>query len=113
MTNYFHRVLYLYPDIEGIMYWYTQQDGTPWNDSYDGLIWNNNQIAKPTKAELDALDDATVEAELNSRKEAKRKQKRDEDAEKNITVLSNYDIYKQANPTKTLSEYLDYLEALA
>lgn len=111
--TYFDRALYLHPDIEGVVYWYAQQDGTPWDDAYDGLMWNNTEVAKPSKAELDALDDAIVEAALNSRKEAKRKQKRDEDAEKNITVLSNYDIYKQTNPTKTLSEYLDYLEALA
>lgn len=53
--NYLEKVLKLYPNIQGVMYWHTQQDGTPWKDTYDGLIWENTEIPKPTKKQLDAV----------------------------------------------------------
>lgn len=51
--NYFDIVLLKYPGIQRVMYWQAQQDGTPWNDPYDGLLWENTDIPKPTKEELD------------------------------------------------------------
>lgn len=30
----------------------TQYDGSPWNDPYDGLIWENKDIPKPSKEDL-------------------------------------------------------------
>jgi hypothetical protein len=112
MVTYLDKVLYLYPDIQGVMYWHTQYDGTPWNDPYDGLVWENKEIEKPTQAELDALDDETVENELNNRKEVARKNARNARYENDLTVKSNYDIYKQDNPSATFADYLDYLETL-
>jgi hypothetical protein len=113
MASYFDKVLYLYPNIQHVMYWQTQYDGKPWNDPYDGLKWNNTEIPKPTKEELDALDDAAVEDELDARKEIIRKNARNQKYASDLTVKSNYDIYKQNNPDITFSEYLDYLESVS
>lgn len=41
-----------FPEIQHVMYWNTKQDGTPWEDPYEGLIWENKEIPKPTKKEL-------------------------------------------------------------
>jgi hypothetical protein len=112
MANYLEKVLYLYPNIQKVMYWHTQYDGTPWNDPYDGFVWENQEIEKPTKAFLDAIDDALVEKELADRKETARKSARDAKYQKDITTLAGYDTYKAENPNKTFSEYLDYLETL-
>lgn len=53
--TYLDRVLYLYPGIQGVTFWQTQPDGTPWNDAYDGIVWENTEIKKPTKRQLDAI----------------------------------------------------------
>jgi hypothetical protein len=50
--NYFDAILYKYPGIEHVSYWYTQKDGTAWLDPYDGLIWENKDIPKPSKEDL-------------------------------------------------------------
>lgn len=55
MINYFDKILKLYPGIQGVAYWHTQQDGTPWEDPYDGIVWENAEIKKPTKKQLDAV----------------------------------------------------------
>jgi len=41
-----------HPGIERITYWSSHPDGTPWNDPYEGLIWENTDIPKPSKEEL-------------------------------------------------------------
>ncbi len=42
-----------YPGIERVVYWSHQLDGTPWNNPYDGLIWENTEIPQPTIEELE------------------------------------------------------------
>ncbi len=108
MITYLDRVLVLYPTIQHIMYWNTQKDGTPWLDPYDGLIWENIEITKPTKEELDLVTDQQV----LDYQEALRIQARDLLAKKSLSVISNFNIYKQTNPDATFSEYLDILEEL-
>jgi hypothetical protein len=73
MTTYFDKVLYLFPGIQGISYWQTQYDGTPWADPYDGLVWENQDIRKPSKETLDALNENVIIATLQKREEAARK----------------------------------------
>lgn len=41
-----------YPGIQRVSYWQTKFDGTPWDDPYEGLVWENTEIPKPTKEEL-------------------------------------------------------------
>lgn len=45
-------ILNKYPEIQGVSYWETQYDGTPWNHPYEGLVWENKEISKPTKTQL-------------------------------------------------------------
>lgn len=73
MANYFDRILYLYPGIHGVAYWQTQMDGTSWTNPYDGIVWENIEIEKPTQATLDKLDDTTVTNELIRRYELVKK----------------------------------------
>lgn len=53
-----------YPGIEGVSYWFSQYDGTPWAHPYDGLKWNNTEIPKPTKAQIAtwAKEQAVIDA---------------------------------------------------
>lgn len=50
--NYIDIITLKYPEIQHVSYWGTQFDGTPWEDPYDGLKWENTEIPKPTKEEL-------------------------------------------------------------
>jgi hypothetical protein len=125
MANYFDRVLYLYPGIQGVMYWQTQpvdimkhgMNPVPWDNPYDGLVWENTIIKKPTQAELDALDDATVEAELARREMIDLKNHRDQIMANDLNMKANYKGYKKDCPEgitpMTFSEYLDHLEAVS
>lgn len=65
--NYFDKILYLYPNIQHVMYWHTQPDGSEWDDPYDGLQWYNKEIEKPTKKLLESLNPAVVAVELAKR----------------------------------------------
>lgn len=112
MITYFDKILYLYPNIQGVSYWSTQYNGEPWENAYDGIVWENKDIPKPSQLELDALDDAVVEAELAARAETARKTARDEAAKSDLTILAGYDSYKLTHANATLSQYLDYLESL-
>jgi hypothetical protein len=112
MVSYFDKVLYLYPNIQNVMYWHTQYTGEPWNDPYDGLEWNNTEIPKPSKEELDALNDLIVEVELKRREEVGRKEYRNKQYSKNLVLVSNYQNWKILNTDKTFPQYLDYLESI-
>ena len=50
--NYLDIISLKHPGIQGVSYWKTQYDGTPWADDYDGLVWENKEIPKPTKKQL-------------------------------------------------------------
>lgn len=73
MTDYLQKIQYLYPGIQGVMYWHTQSDGTPWNNPYDGIVWENTDIEKPSQAMLDELNDEIVTKELARRHELSKK----------------------------------------
>ena len=64
MSSYFDKVLVLYPGIQHVVYWESAYDGTPWADPYDGLVWENTDIKKPTKEELDAVTDEQLAASI-------------------------------------------------
>ena len=125
MANYFDRILYLYPNITGMMYWVTQSpnynargvfdqasDGKAWPNPYDGIIWENTDIPQPSQKDLDALDDATVNTELARRAEVARKAQRDIDASTNLALLALFQLAQKGNPQLTMSQYLDQLETL-
>lgn len=112
MITYLDKVLYLYPTIQGVVFWQTQYDGTPFTDPYDGLKWENTEIAKPSKVELDALVNAVVETVLAARASVARKEARDAKYASDLTIISNYEQWKATNENKTFSEYLDFLESI-
>lgn len=112
MINYLDKVLYLYPDIQRVSFWETQYDCTPWNDPYDGLVWENTDIEKPSKETLDALDDAVVSAELDLRKETARKAARDAFYQDDIYMKLKFNDYLQVHANATFSQFLDSVEAM-
>lgn len=95
------------------MYYPLKCAEAPHDGAYDRLFWENTEIEKPSKSQLDALDNDEVDAELTRRAEVGRKAYRDENAKTDITVLAAFDIYKSQHADATLSQYLDYLETLA
>jgi hypothetical protein len=111
MANYFDKVLYLYPNIQRVAYWYTQYDGTPWSDPYDGLIWENTEIEKPSKATLDALDDATVETELANRAETARIGALVDKHKDDLSMKNSYNIAKQSNSELTFRKFIIDLDS--
>lgn len=60
MVTYLDRVLYLYPDIQGVIYWHTPCEEAPSEDPYERLLWNNEDIPKPDKATLDNIDEKLI-----------------------------------------------------
>lgn len=125
MATYFDKIMYLYPNIQGVLYWHTQStfhnitgkndmayDGVPWPNAYDGLIWSNTDILKPTQEELDALDNASVDAQLSIRKEKARKISRDTKAKSDLALMALYDASVKSGSGLTLTQYLDQLETI-
>ncbi len=106
MSTYLDKAMVLHPGIQHVMYWGSQYDGTPWADPYDGLVWNNKEIPKPTKSELDAVTDPMVTAS----KEVDRKKERDKIEKDNLSLVASYNIEKKANPNLAFSDFLDELE---
>ena len=45
-------ILAKYPGIQHVVYWHTQHDGSAWEHPYEGLIWENTEIPKPSKEEI-------------------------------------------------------------
>jgi len=110
MANIFEKCLYLYPDTQGITYWQARRDGTPWQDPYDGLIWEVKDIPKPTKQELDTLDDLMVENTLKQRDEEKRKKERNKLYAEKLDVVARYQEETTKDINLTWNNYLDQLE---
>lgn len=52
MMSIFDTLILKYPGVEGITYHHTKEDGSAWSDPYEGLVWENKDIAKPTKKNL-------------------------------------------------------------
>lgn len=114
MITYLDRILYLYPTIQRVMYWNTKKNGKPWDDPYDGIVWENTSIMKPTKTQLDAISDLDVIT-------AKIKREADQQIQSQVlmilktkdpTVLAGFDFYRQSNSDATLIQYLEYLQTL-
>lgn len=46
-------ILLKYPGIQGVSYWDTQYNGSPWTKPIEGLVWENREYSKPTQQDLD------------------------------------------------------------
>lgn len=106
MITYLDRALVMYPGIQHVVYWYTQQDMTPWENPYDGLVWNNTEIPKPTQAMLDTITDEQV----LEQKQENRIIARDQMFKQDLNIVANFMSHLQNHPGTSFSEYLDYLE---
>lgn len=51
--NCIDAIRFKYPDIQDVLYWSTKYDGTPLDNIYEGLVWNNKEIPKPSLKEID------------------------------------------------------------
>jgi hypothetical protein len=111
MVTYLDKIRHLYPNIQQVMYWHAQQDGKPWEDPYEGIIWENTSIPKPSKEDLDAIPASEVENAVEVRKEIERKTLRDSKYSSDLTIKTAYLTYKAHFPNITLSTYLDLMEA--
>ena len=52
MMTIFDAIIYKYPNLQGITYKYTKDDGSAWDDPFDGLVWEAVEVSKPTKEDL-------------------------------------------------------------
>jgi hypothetical protein len=105
MITYIDKILYLYPGIQRVSYFHTQSDGTPWQDPYDGIVWENESIPKPTKEALDQVTDYEVQTDKYSKdREALEKQ-----YDADIVIKSSYLMYKSRYPEITFSRYIDLM----
>jgi len=110
-VTYFERCLYIYGELPGLAYQHFKDDGTPWDDPYDGLFWSNEKHEKPSKEVLDALDENEVREKEYNRRELCRKQFRNEKAASDHSILAALDIRNKDNKKSiSLSDYLDELE---
>lgn len=111
--NYFEKILYLYPEIQGVSFWETQYDGTEWEDPYDGIVWENEVIEKPTKEELDSLDESIVKEALQRRKEHRNLIYKVERIKEDINGKAAFFIYKKDNPEATLIDFVKHLDSIS
>ncbi len=109
--TYLDKILYLYPDAQGVMYWHTQQDGTPWENPFEGLVFENPNFPVPTKEDLDSLEDEVVADELRRREEVRTKTERDRKYAQDLSVVASFRLQKETSKDLTFSEHLDALEA--
>lgn len=74
------------------------------------VCWNSSNTSScPTEAEINAVSQDAVAADV----ESKRKALRDEKYSADLSVLASYNTYRAINSDKTFSQYLDYLESLS
>lgn len=124
--TYLDKILYLYPEAQGVMYWYTHhnccfnEDGTPkncdmqsWENPYEGLSFENQNFEIPTQQTLDALDEDAVAYVLSVREDAIRKTSRDDKARSDLSILSGLNTERKTRPNLTLTQYLDELENMS
>lgn len=94
----------------------SREDDNGYDDSYAKLVidewllvwYPQNENPIPTLQAINDIDNTALADFV----EAKRKEARNALYKNDLTVLAAFNIYKMNNPTKTLSDYLDYLESI-
>ncbi len=115
--TYLDKILYLHPDASGVMYWQTHHncctdtscDMVPWDNPYDGLVFDNPNFSIPSQAELDALDDAVVQTELDKRVAEGSKAARLEAAQKDMTIKAAFMVAKMSTPMLLFADFVEQL----
>jgi len=106
MITYLDKIRFLHPGIQHVMQWHTDEEGNKLG--YEGIIWENTEIEKPTKEVLDAISDSAVEAWL----EAERKANLLHEMFRKPEVAAIYMYMKSIEPTLTKEKFIDRLEAM-
>lgn len=60
MVTYLDKVLYLYPNIQGVVYWHERNPMADSDDPYERLLWENKDIPKPSREDLDNVTDEQI-----------------------------------------------------
>ncbi len=105
MITYLDKILYLYPTIQRVMLWETRYDGTPFEDPYDGIVWENTEIDKPSKEILDAIPEALVIA-------AKKEKQLDALCESLKSDFTTKMMYKEALKTNVDLSFKDFVKSI-
>lgn len=100
MVTYLDKIQYLHPGIERVMQWQSDNEGNPLG--YEGIIWENTEIPKPTKEELDNIDDEIVELFL----EEQRRENIVKSVENDLQMKALYALAKQNNPGLKFKDYV-------
>ena len=108
MVTLLDKVLYLYPNLQQVVYWHEKNSAAPFDDPYDRLIWNNATIPKPALATLNAVTDAQV---LQKRAEDIAKDEKKE-LSKSLLFKAIYAKELAANPTLTVDKFISDAKAV-
>lgn len=100
MITYLDRIRFLYPNIQNVMQWQTDEEGNKLG--YSGILWENKEIKKPTKEELDNIPTELVEMFL----EEERKDALVESVRNDLQMKALYALAKQNNPGLTFRSYV-------
>lgn len=109
-------ILQKYPGIQGVSYWSANQDGTPLKDPYDGLVWDNQAIPKPSKKEFnDWINDSSLIASITIKSYIPRlqnyinsqAQSRQYDSGDSLAGYANSTINQWANEAKAFIAWRD------
>lgn len=109
MITYFDKILYLYPDIQRVSYWHTKYDGSEWDDPYEGIVWENIEISKPSKETLDDLDENTVASELKNREEKEKFNQEVNRVKEDVIGKAAFFVFKQSSPSATVEDFVNYI----
>lgn len=111
IITYFEKCIYKFPEITGISYQHLKNDGTEWDNPYDGLIFSNEDFKKPSKEELDAIDENLVREKEFERRELLRKNALYDKYKDDYSMLAALQIRNSiGQKTITLEEYINELE---
>ena len=104
MISYLDKIRFLHPTIQRVMQVHRDNDGNYLG--YDGVVWENEEILKPTKEELDAIPDEQVVAFL-------KKEEKDNRIKALFSDDSNVAVYlmmKAQDPTLTKTKFLNMID---
>lgn len=114
MITLLDRALYLYPDLQQVVYWNEKNSAAPFDDPYDRLIWNNTAIPKPSLAALNAVTEQQIidakaikqEADLRAQVIAKLS---GADGIDRLILKGMYKDLKTRGIVTTVASFIDYL----
>lgn len=109
MLNVVEAIMEIYPSISGgFAYWHTKDDGTPWDNLVDGLVWENEQFEKPSWQKIESKFPVV---ELRNAKQRKINEVKIVRDRKNISPITDYKAFlidDEGNKTNQESYFIFY-----